>query len=287
MGWLIFLLFSLGGNAPAAPSTEPVNAAAADFERFFADYAKKRDGIQVLEARFVQKTIYPDEILTTNGKLIYAKPRRLVFQTEDPERTTLVDEQRVYEYEPEIKQMTMYDIGDNPQADIFFFGFDNDTESLRKSYDVQLLTLPDEPKGSHGLLIKPKPENAPDARFVEVTLYLRDKDYLPHRIRIVNDEESQVIVEIKDMAVNGKIDPSSTQIALAEGTKIIENDTPVETVGAGGKRVPEAAPLPAENIGAANPDQKPAAPEKSSDENADDQVTIKDLPPPGAAQEKP
>jgi outer membrane lipoprotein-sorting protein len=273
MRWLALILVLAA--APASAESGP--APSAEFDRFFADYAQKREGIHVLEARFEQKTIYPDEILTTEGDLIYARPRRIVFRTEDPERTTLVDGQRVYEYEPEIKQAAIYDIGDNPQADIFFFGFDNDTEALRKSYDVRLVTFPDETRGSKGLLIKPKPESAAEARFVEVTLYLRDADYLPYRIRIVNDEESQVIVDITGLEVNGKIDPARTQLPLAEGTRIIDNDVPIETVGAGGKRIPEPAAIPAANVGDSGAAVSPPA-----GKTPEEHVKVMELPAPAS-----
>lgn len=272
MTWITLIVLAAFAQTPTAP------APSADMEKFFANFAAKRDAIQVLEAEFTQKTIYPDEILTTEGDLVFAKPRRLVFHTADPERTTLLDGKRVYEYEPEIKQATAYDIGDNPQADIFFFGFDNDISALRKSYEVAMVTLPDETRGKNGLLIKPKAENTADSRFKEVTLYLRDEDYLPYRIRIVNDEESQVIVDFSHMTVNGKIDPARTQLSLAEGTKIIENDVPLETVASGGKRIPDPVPLADAYKSAGSPEEKPKT-------TADEQVKIIELPPP--PKEKP
>jgi outer membrane lipoprotein-sorting protein len=213
------------------------------FDDFFDDFRAKRDGIRMLQADFVQKTVLPGEVLLSEGSLLYAQPRRIVFHTDEPDRYTLVDGRRGYEYEAEIKQLVIYDMEDNPEADIFFLGFENDTEALRNGFDVSLFDTPGESRGAHGLLVKPKEPESPDAYFVQVSLYLRDKDYLPYRIHIVNDRESEVILEVKNFVVNGAPPPEATQLLLPEGTKIIENDTVVETVGEGGKRVPDPLPF--------------------------------------------
>ena len=227
MTLLAVLLASMAAEAPP------------DFDAFFEEFKAKRDGIRVLEADFIQRTILPDEVLTSRGTLLYAKPRRIVYRTQQPHRATLIDGRRGYEYEPDIKQLVIYDLEDRPEADIFFLGFDDDTEALREAYDVNVFTIEGEERGSQGIVVRPKDPAAADAYFVEVSLYLRDEDYLPYRIRIVNDEESQVITEVQDIEVNHDPAPVRTQISLAPGTKIIENDTVVEVVGEEWKEVPE------------------------------------------------
>ncbi|HPO12169.1 MAG TPA: outer-membrane lipoprotein carrier protein LolA [Candidatus Hydrogenedentes bacterium] len=233
------------------------------FDQFFADFTKKRDGIEALEARFTQKSIVPEETLTTEGGLVYSKPRRIVFRTDSPNRATLIEESRVCEYEPEIKQLVIYDIEDNPRADVFFLGFDNDTENLRKSYEVSLFTTSEDPQGSRGLLVKPKKKEDEEPLFIEAKLYLRDKDYLPYRIQVINDKESQVDIAIKEYKVNVKLDPAKLQIAVPEGTKVIENDDVLETVGPEGKTYPDAL-----RFSVSMPEEKPSS------------VQVKDLAPP-------
>ena len=222
-----------------------VAAPTPSFEEFFAEFARKRDGIEVLEARYTQKTIVPEEELTTEGVLLYAKPRRIVLRSADPGTCTLVDGGRVYEYEPEIKQCTIYDLEDEPEADVFFFGFDADTEALRRAYDVAYFTTENYDQGSQGISIKPKADAAGDIYFVEVNVYLRDEDYLPYRIRVDKGEGSQVIIDVSGFQVNGSPAPEQTQLSLPEGTKIIENDTVIETTGPEGKRIPEPVMFPA------------------------------------------
>lgn len=217
----------------AAAATPP------DFDAFFEDFAKKRDAIEVIEARFVQRSIVPGEILVSDGTLLYARPRRIVFRTGDPERVTLIDGRRGFEYEPEIRQLAIYALDDQPAADVFFMGFDSDLGAMREAYEVNLFTTDDPERGSRGIQIKPLPESEDAAYFNQVNLYLRDDDYLPYRIHIVNDAESQTILEFTHYVVNGGPAPEDSQIFVPEGVTIVEDGEVIERTGPEGARLPE------------------------------------------------
>lgn len=246
-----------------------------DVDAFFREFAAKRDGIAALQAAFTQKTILPDETLEAAGTILFVKPRRIVFRTDDPERVTLVDNDRGYEYDPEIRQLQMFDIEANPRADIFFLGFTNDINRLREAYDLTLFDVKDEPKGKRGIRIRPRADSGDEAYFVEVNLYLRDQDFLPHRIHIQNDAEAQVVIEVAEPDTAVRPEPKQTQIFVEEKTKIVENDRVREVVGPGGQWLPDAillppeppkadpAPAPPAAETAPEADQPPAAPEEA------------------------
>lgn len=246
-----------------------------DVDAFFREFAAKRDGIAALQAAFTQKTILPDETLEAAGTILFVKPRRIVFRTDDPERVTLVDNDRGYEYDPEIRQLQMFDIEANPRADIFFLGFTNDINRLREAYDLTLFDVKDEPKGKRGIRIRPRADSGDEAYFVEVNLYLRDQDFLPHRIHIQNDAEAQVVIEVAEPDTAVRPEPKQTQIFVEEKTKIVENDRVREVVGPGGQWLPDAillppeppkadpAPAPPAAKTAPEADQPPAAPEEA------------------------
>jgi outer membrane lipoprotein-sorting protein len=208
---------------------------------FFTEFAKRRADITTLRANYTEQTITPEERFESEGTLVYAKPRRIVRRTAPPENVViLIDERRCFQYEPEIKQLVIYDLDADPRANLLFLGFDSDMSSLREAYDLSLFTIEDEASGKRGILIKPKPDDK-EAWFKEVNLYLDEADYLPYRIRMVNEDDSQLIIEVKDIKKNPALDPADTQAAIAEGTKVIKDDQVLETVGAGGKLVPEVA----------------------------------------------
>ena len=207
-------------------------------DSFYKEFAQRRADISTLRANYTERTVTPEETFESEGVLIYAKPRRIVRRMAPPENTTLiVDDRRVYQYEPEIKQLVVYRLDDDPRANLLFLGFDSDMDALREAYQVSVFSVEDQASGKKGILIQPKPGDT-EAWFKEVNLYLDDKDLLPYRIRMVNDDDSQVIIEVRDLKKNPALDPSETQAMIAEGTKVIEDDKVVETVAAGGKLVP-------------------------------------------------
>lgn len=241
--------------ALAASSTM---AQAPDFEKFFSDFSQKREKIQVLQAEYTEKSITPDETFLSNGELLYAQPRRIVRHTFAPyDSTVIIDQKTSIEYEPEVKQAVISDLSEVREADILFFGFDPDTTRLRENYDVKLFTIPDNPLGKNGLEIRPK-EDDKDKPFETVTLYLNDDTSLPYRIHVIFDEESELQVDIGEYVINAKVAPEQTQVLLAEGTKLIENDKVVETVGPDGKRVPDAVLV----VAAEGPEPPQEAPEQ-------------------------
>ena len=227
-------------------------------DSFYKEFAQRRADISTLRANYTERTVTPEETFESEGMLVYAKPRRIVRRMAPPESTTLiVDDRRVYQYEPEIKQLVVYRLDDDPRANLLFLGFDSDMDALREAYQVSLFSVEDQASGKKGILIEPKPgEN--DAWFKEVNLYLDDKDFLPYRIRMVNEDDSQLIIEVRDLVKNPTLDPSETQALIAEGTKVIEDDHVVETVGAGGKMLP-GAPVDAKSAAPEKP-EAPAAP---------------------------
>ena len=209
-----------------------------DFDAFFNDFREKRDGIGALRAAFVQRTLLPDEVVTTEGVVYYSKPRRILFKTRSPETAIMVDGRRGYEYDAEIRQVTIFNIENNPRADIFFMGFDEDTETLRRAYDVSLMIVED-PRGRKGIKITPRADSEEEAYFMEVNLYLRDEDYLPYRIHIVNDAESQLFLDIEEIETSDKPDPEQARIFVPEGVVVILDDRILDRVGADGMYLPE------------------------------------------------
>jgi hypothetical protein len=69
-------------------------------------------------------------------------------------------------------------------------------------------------RGKNGVSIKPFKENEEDVPFEEIVLYLRDENFLPYRLRIVNKDDVQTIVDFEKMEINGKISLEDTQIYL-------------------------------------------------------------------------
>jgi len=228
LAWL--LACAVWANAETDEKEAPV----ADF---FATFAERRNSIDLLEATFVQTTVTPDEIDVSEGRIVYARPKRLIFRYDDPPLVYMIDDLRAYEYDPIIEQVQIFDLEDRPVSEAFYLGFENNVERLKEAYHVRLLPPSDPSLYAFALEFEPKADDD-EAYFDKVTLQLRHDDFLPAEIRIVNDEESHVEFRVSDFKINGSPDPNTTHIILPEGTVIIDNDRYVGTVGPEGLRLP-------------------------------------------------
>ena len=207
------------------------------YEEFTTQFEEKRKDIQVVEARYRQSDMYPGEVMQTTKNLLYIRPRRLVLW--DEESTQLIDNKRFYEYEPLVRQLEITDFDENPLADIIFAAFDESVDHLADTYDLAIFTVLEYDEGSHGLRIRPLPDTSAAEYFQEATIYLRDEDFLPYRILIEHDADTQRLFEIYDYRVNHEYDPEDTRIVVAPGTRIILNNQPIDTVGDVEQRIPD------------------------------------------------
>ena len=202
---------------------------------FYEKFAAKRNEIQSLHARFTQITSTPDEIITSTGDIYYTSPKRILFRYEDAELHYLIDGLRAYEYDAELQQLQIFDMEDRPEAEAFFLGFEKNADRLSEAYHIRVTEISET---GVELELKPRDTESETTFFQSLTLRLRAGDYLPTKIHIVNDDESDVIYDIGDFTVNDPRHKTENLIFLPEGTVIIDNDRYAETVGPGGKSVP-------------------------------------------------
>jgi len=215
-------------------------AAPPDFETFFQEFAEKRADIQVLEAQVEERTFEFGDVTLRRGRVVFGQPKRIIFRYDGDEPSMMVDGRRVYEYDPLEKQLQILDIEDSPESSIFFLGFDSDPGALRDAYDVRLFTSENE-RGRMGIVIRPFKENADEAPFQEVSIYLQDGDYLPYRIMIELDDDARMVTDFSNYTINQPMAPSDTQLRIPAETRVIENgEVSIHAVPPGGMLVPPA-----------------------------------------------
>jgi outer membrane lipoprotein-sorting protein len=220
---------------------------------FLQEFSERRGDVQNVQAVFVQNEISPDDIVKSEGMLVYVSPRRILFRYADPAIVYLIDALRVYEYDAEFEQVQAFDLKNDPEAEALFLGFGGDPERLREAYDLSLSDAEPGACGTRVLTLTPRSPDTEDvpqedlyddaiasSLFIEARLTLSGDDMLPCRIEIINDSENRVIIDVLKYSVNEPIEPGADRLELPEGTRIIENEELTETVG------PEGAVLPRE-----------------------------------------
>ena len=251
-------------------------SAPADVDAFFKDFTAKRADIQLLQADLEERTYEFGEVSKRTGRVLFGKPRRIIFRFQSDEPVLMVDDNQVYEYDPLEKQLQIFDIDDSPESSIFFLGFDGDPGTLREAYDISLFTVESD-EGTHRLVIRPFKENIDTAAFQEVTIYLRDEDYLPFRLDIKLDDTTKTVTEFSNYQINQPVDPSATQLRIPAETRVLENgEVALREVPAGGLLMPPA-PLEVPTPGVGVPAESSAA---SPPAVAEDKVQVEALPAP-------
>ncbi|MEX2016605.1 MAG: outer membrane lipoprotein carrier protein LolA [Candidatus Hydrogenedentales bacterium] len=216
-----------------------------ELDKFVQSFSEKRDDIVSLRAPFTQRTVTPEEILTSHGEVVYMRPKRLLFRYTEPEQVYMLENLRAYEYDPELRQLQIFDLEEQPQTAALFLGFEEDIARLRDAYDLRLLIAADSDTPV-AFEIVPKPDDADaEAYFERVIVYLRPQDYLPEELHIINSAESQTIIRFEDYRINEQMDETDVQLYAAPGTDVIVNEEFIERVEEPGKRFPTETAKPA------------------------------------------
>jgi len=216
--------------APALPDTQT----------FLADFSAKREGLKALRANFTQVNTQSKDSDTVSGKLFFTQPRRIVFVYPDASLTYLFDNLTVYEDAEAAEQVQMHQLRDNPQTEALFLGFGESAGRLQEAYDIELFRPEAIDCGEIGMVLRPKKDDAREAMFREVRLFLRGDDYIPCRVKIVNDEDSTVIIDVESHETNPAFEPTEARFFAKPGTQIFQDDKHIETVGPEGLWLPRS-----------------------------------------------
>ena len=217
-----------------------------DLDQFFTEFAKKREGIQLLRAPFTQLSVTPDERITLTGHIIYARPKRIILYydgTGDGGGDAMVyvtDGKVYYEYDEESRQLQSWAIEDRPETEALFLGFSDDSARLREAYEMTLRP-PEDSGGGVELVLRPLDPDSGESGFEKIVLQLREEDLLPTKIHLVNDDESNTTILVGAFAIN-QGDGSEATLLVPEGTEVLHDGEYVETAGPGGVRIPRANP---------------------------------------------
>lgn len=225
-----------------------IGADAVSVDDFLDELARMRTELRALEARLVMENITPEERVESTGTVLYVRPQRIVFRILTPSgdsvaQVFLVDKSRIYEYDAEIRQLQIYDRDDNREMEALFAAFESDPKILRRQYEIELFEPGDASDRSvQGIMLRHKEsEQGGENLFERVRVYLRAGDLLPTRIHIINDADSEAILNLDDLEVNPPIEPYADRIAVPKGVKVIENEERVRTVRKEVEYIPEPA----------------------------------------------
>lgn len=220
--------------APMVLAQEP----AADVQEVFRRFTEERDEIRSMQAQFTQLTMTPDEDIESTGTITYVNPKRIIFRYSDPPITYMINQGNAYEYDEELEQVLVYDIEGRPEAEAFFLGLDSDSKRVQDAYDMTLLAADDPERDAFALQLVPKESEDSDPIFERATLQLRQGDFMPTHIHIVNSEDSHVRFTLTDFVLNEALPREQSHVFVPEGSDCVVNDVAEDPVETGGRYYP-------------------------------------------------
>lgn len=220
---------------------------AEDFEAFFKEFAEKRDAIRTIEATFVQNNITPDDVYASEGSLRYRQPRELLFEYDDPEpQKLLFQNDSLYEYDIDVRQLVVRRLDNMQEAETLFLAFENNPARLRELYDVAVAPPATEGADCNGRVIVLRPKaGTEEPLFQRAMLYLREQDFLPCRIHVETDDDTQFFIDISNYKINEPLAADALTYRLEEGVTIVVDEELVDVIDTTGLRVPADVPAPA------------------------------------------
>jgi outer membrane lipoprotein-sorting protein len=193
-------------------------------DKFLEEFVAKREKLLDYSARFTQtktSTLF-DEEETSNGRVFYLRPARILWDYRSPDAMQLLVKDRVLSiYIKELEQLEIHDFTREKQMRGLFLGFDESPKELKELYNIALV---DPGEGEKGKCVKlvPKTEEL-QSYFTSVQLWLRPEDFAIYRILITDpEEEGQTSIRLDNIRVNRKIRESVFELQVPEGTDIIE-----------------------------------------------------------------
>lgn len=207
---------------------------------FLSAYSAERDGLETLQARFVQWTYTPEEDIKSEGTVTFVRPKRIIFRYDDPPLSYMIDGTHAYEYDEELEQILIYDIEGQPEAEAFFMGMESDIDAIKEAYQIDVLPPDDALDGAHAVRLTPHPNEDLEPLFEYVTLQMRKQDFLPTQILIRNDEDSRVEYTLSSFQKNATLAADVSQVLVKEDADIVVNDVAMDTAGEGGHLFPDA-----------------------------------------------
>lgn len=202
----------------------------ARLDAFLAEFTQKREAIEALTADFAQENIIDGELwsdVPALGTVTYAKPKRILFMYQDTGNAFLIDNLKIYDYDPGHEQLRVVQLEDRPEVEALFLGFSEDFAEVRDAYTMRFFDTGD---ASVGLELTPKASQSVDDErgFDRARLWLRPDDFLPTRVEVTLTENSINVYYLSEYEIHESLPPARVQITVPAGTVMVQGDMMVE-----------------------------------------------------------
>ena len=219
----IFLSFaSLNIEAATGPKTLTL-------EEILSEMDKRGETLRALSSTLVQKRwtdILEEFDEAEEGHFYFLREKGEVYIRKNimkPQRNTLVIRKgEILFYQPKIKQMQRYTLGDErDRAEFLLLGFGSRQGSLKKAYNIRFLkTERLDERDTYLLELVPKSEEV-SAYFSKIVLWIDSNLWVPIQQKLVEPTRDFLLIQFKDIRLNPKISRSKFNLRLPKDVKVV------------------------------------------------------------------
>ena len=190
--------------------------------------------LETMTADFTETKVMAlfDEEVRSSGRFYYKEPDKLVMETLEPDRQTLIIKgSEVMMHYPEMKQIHKLSIGDGKNMEALFIGFGGSVSSIREQFTAEIDRVEDDANGArfYTLSLVPRegsPAASPALGLDKILLTVSSDRWYPVRSEIVQKNEDRAIYQYSGRKFNEPISDESVSILfLHKGTEVIVHGT--------------------------------------------------------------
>ncbi len=164
-----------------------------------------------------------------SGRFDFLKDGEKIYLRRDivkPQKNSLVvRDGEVLFYQPKIKQLQKYDLGQRrDRAEFLLLGFSSDKEAMREAYDIRLGEKEMiEGRETYLLELTPKSEEV-SAYFSQIVLWIDMELWVPIQQKLVEPTRDFLLIRFDDIDLNPKITKSRFDLKIAADVQVVGSD---------------------------------------------------------------
>lgn len=208
---------------------EAISAAQPSLERILTRMDQQGEKLRSLSSSITQKrwTDILEEFdegesgrfhfLKEGGKLYLRK------DIEEPQENVLViREGTVFFYQPRIKQVQRYDLGQKQdRAEFLLLGFGSDKEALKEAYRIELVGEEAlEGKKTYQLELTPRSDKV-SAYFSKIVLWIDPDLWIPVQQKLVEPTQDYLLIQFQDIEINPRLSKSRFELKLPRDVQVV------------------------------------------------------------------
>lgn len=161
-----------------------------------------------------------------SGRFYFLKEKGKVYLRKDvpkpQENTLIIRDGKVLYYQPNIKQLQRYDLGQRRnRAEFLLLGFGSKKEALKETYDIRLIKEEAlRGRETYQLELTPKSDKL-SAYFSKIVLWIDATLWVPIQQKLVEPTEDYLLIRFDNINLNPKIPKSQFDLKLPKGVKVV------------------------------------------------------------------